>query len=627
MRLYSGTSEQFIQDTIHNQIADKLKATFFTYFGYNPNDAEVSSWRNSLRALSSVFEHSNLFDYGVILEYQLPQSSKRLDCLICGRDSFSRDNAVIIELKQWEKCEAASGANEVSTWVGGSKRDMLHPSAQVGQYKMYLQDYHTAFYDGQSSVILNACAYLHNYSLTLDDALLSKKFEHILKSFPLFSQDDFNRLGTFLTQKLSTGEGIDVLRRIENSKYRPSKQLMDHVASVIEGNKEYVLLDDQLVVYDRVFSSAKEGLVDRKKSVIIVEGGPGTGKSVIAMNLMADLLKEKYNTHYATGSRAFTSTIRERLGKRSAPQLRFFNSYANAQENEIDVLILDEAHRLWHKDQSRFTRKDQRSDLPIVEQIIHAAKVSVFFVDNLQIIRPNEVGSVSYIEEHALSMQAKVFKYKLEAQFRCKGSDAFVNWINNTLDIQRTDSAIWTGTEDFDFKIFETPEDLEISLMAKATQGKKARMAAGFCWNWSDPNPDGTLRPDVVIGNFKRPWNAKSGSWKLAKGIPIEKLWAHDPNGINQIGCVYTAMGFEFDYIGVIFGNDLIHDFDTQSWEGLPGNSKDTTAKKSGDRFTEFVKNTYRVLLTRGIEGCYVYFMDKDTERFFKSRMEKRIVR
>lgn len=626
MRLYSGTSEQFIQDTIHNQIADKLKATFFSYFGYNPNDAEVSSWRNSLRALSSVFEHSNLVDHGIVLEYQLPQSSKRLDCLICGRDSTSRDNAVIIELKQWEKCETSSGANEVSTWIGGSKRDRLHPSVQVGQYKMYLQDYHTAFYDGQSSVILNACSYLHNYSLTEEDVLLSAKFTKILESYPLFSQDDFDRFSLFLTQKLSSGEGIEVLRRIENSKYRPSKQLMDHVASIIEGNKEYVLLDEQLVVYDRVFSAVREGFVDRKKTVILVEGGPGTGKSVIAMNLMADLMKGKYNTHYATGSRAFTSTIREKLGKRSEPQLRFFNSYANAEENEIDVLILDEAHRLWHTDQSRFTRKDQRSDLPIVEQIIHAAKVSVFFVDNLQIIRPNEVGSASYIEEHARSMQAKVFRYKLDAQFRCKGSDAFVNWINNTLGIERTANAIWTGAENFDFKIFETPEDLEKALMAKANEGKKARLTAGFCWNWSDPNEDGTLNSDVVIGNFKRPWNAKSGRWKLGSGIPIEKLWAHDPNGVNQIGCVYTAMGFEFDYIGVIFGNDLIHDFDTQSWEGHPENSCDTTAKRSKDRYTDFVKNTYRVLLSRGIEGCYVFFMDKNTERFFKSRMEKRIV-
>ena len=623
MRLYSGSSQQFIEDTIHNQIADKLKVTFFDYFHYNPSDSEIISWQNSLRALSSVFEYSNLRDHGIILEYQLPQTSRRLDCLICGKDSSSRENAIIIELKQWQKCEESLGSGEVTTWLGGTRRPVLHPSVQVGQYKQYLQDYHTAFYDGESRVILNACSYLHNYPLDTGDVLFSQKFKDVLQSFPIFTKDEVDRLRSFLVKRLSLGEGIEVLKKIENSKFRPSKQLMEHVAKIIKGEPEFVLIDEQLVVFDMVLSAAKSGFVDGKKSVLIVEGGPGTGKSVIAINLMARLSEEHFNTHYATGSGAFTTTLREILGKRSSLQLRYFNSYGNAQENEIDVLIADEAHRLWHLNQSRFMRREQRTNTAIVEQIIRAAKVSVFFVDDLQIIRPNEVGSTRYIEEHAKYIGASVYKYKLEAQFRCKGSDAFVNWINNTLGIEKTANIIWTGNETFDFRIIENPIDLENAIREKAIAGKKARVAAGFCWTWSDPNPDGTLKPDIVIGDFKRPWNAKSGSTKLAGGIPMERLWAHDPNGVNQIGCIYTAQGFEFDYIGVIFGTDLMYNLDSQTWEGHPENSRDSTAKRTKDRFTEFAKNTYRVLLSRGIEGCYVHFLDKDTERFFKSRMEK----
>ncbi|MHB1709689.1 MAG: DUF2075 domain-containing protein [Thermoplasmataceae archaeon] len=623
MRLYSGTSDQFIDDTTHNLIADKLKAAFFNYFHYNPSLGEINSWENSLRAISLVFQRFGLLDHGVLLEYQLPSSSKRLDCLICGKDIEMKDNAVIIELKQWQECELSEGEGEVLTWLSGKKRNVLHPSVQVGQYKQYLQDYHSAFYEGGSPVNLNACAYLHNYSSKEGDVIFSKKFTEALAKYPLFLKTDVERLRDFLLKNLQRGGGKETLMRIEKSRYKPSDQLMEHVAEVINGLKEYTLLDEQKVVYDMILSAAKNGLEAKEKRVIIVEGGPGTGKSVIALNLMRKLSCDHFNTHYVTGSRAFTSTLRKILGKRNSLQLKYFNGYTTAQENEVDVLLADEAHRLWHLDKDRFKRKEELSDKPIVEQLIRASKVSVFFVDNLQIIRPNEVGSSSYIEEHATKCGTVVSKYKLDVQFRCKGSDAFVNWIDNTLGIERTANVIWTGEESFDFKIFKDPGDLEIALRKKAEEGKTARMTAGFCWKWSDPKEDGTLTDDVVIGDFKRPWNAKSGKNKLAHGIPVERLWALDPNGINQIGCIYTAQGFEFDYVGVIFGGDLFYNFDSQAWEGHPENSRDPIAKRSKGKFTEFVKNTYRVLLSRGIEGAYVCFLNRETEKFVRSRIDK----
>lgn len=626
MRLYSGTSSQFLEDTTYNKIADKLRNSFFQQFHYYPNDAEVNSWQNSLRAISMIFQYAKLVDHGIILEYQLPQTSKRLDCLICGKNDQLRDNAVIIELKQWQNAEPSDGLRELTTWVGGAKRDVLHPSVQVGQYKEYLQDYHSAFYEGEIPVDLYACSYLHNYPYNPRDEIYADKFKEYLSNFPLFTKDDVEKLSNFLLEKLSRGDGIEVLKRIDKSKFRPSKKLMEHIARVVDGLKEYTLLDEQLVVYDMVKNAVKDGYSDGKKTTLIIEGGPGTGKSVIAMNLMGDLSKEQYNTHYVTGSRAFTETIRSVLGHRSTLQVRHFNQYGKAEENEVDVIIADEAHRMWARDLSRFTRKEDRNSSPIVEQLISASKVTIFFVDNYQIVRPDEVGSTSYIEEHAKKMNTNVLKFRLEAQFRCQGSDAFINWVNNTLEVERTANIIWSSDEKFDFRIFETPQKLEEAIFSQARNGKTARMTAGFCWNWSQPNEDGNLPTDVMIGDFKRPWNAKSNvrGIKLAPNIPVEKLWAHDPNGINQIGCVYTAQGFEFDYVGVIFGPDLIYNLDEQTWEGHGENSKDPAARRSKDKYLELVKNTYRVLLSRGIEGCYVYFVDKNTERFFKSRMEKR---
>jgi phage repressor protein C with HTH and peptisase S24 domain len=128
---------------------------------------------------------------------------------------------------------------------------------------------------------------------------------------------------------------------------------------------------------------------------------------------------------------------------------------------------------------------------------------------------------------------------------------------------------------------------------------------------------------DVRIGEYRRPWNARPEARRLARGIPRAPLWAYDPNGIEQVGCVYTAQGFEFDYVGVIFGPDLRYNLDSQAWEGHRGDSKDNEVRRGGERFVDLVKNTYRVLLSRGLKGCYVHFMDKDTERFVRSRMEK----
>jgi len=622
MRLYSGSSEQFIEDTTQNQIAEKMKATFFDYFRSNPSPSEVMSWRNSLRAMSLVLMSSLLNDHGVLLEYQLPLTSKRLDFLICGKDSHAIDNAIIIELKQWEKCQVAEGENEVITYVGGGYREVLHPAAQVGQYKGYLQDTHTAFYDGTSPINLSACSYLHNYRFVPEDALFAEKYRKLIENCPVFTEDDVAKLKTFLTNRLTNGDGLSVLKRVEESKYRPSKKLMEHVGSVIKGIHEYVLLDEQLVVYDKVLNEARKGFHDKQKCALIIRGGPGTGKSVIAINLMADLSRENYKAHYATGSKAFTETLRKIIGTRGSIQFKYFNSYGQAEPNSVDVIISDEAHRIRKTSNSRYTRKDLRSVQPQIDELIRAAKVSVFFIDDDQIVRPDEIGSVSYIKDAALRHNCTLFEYELEAQFRCSGSDAFVNWINNTLGIKRTANILWEGNEQFDFQIVDTPQHLGEIILEKVKEGHTGRVTAGFCWPWSYPDENGYLLDDVVIGDFRRPWDAKHDAKKLAKGIPSASLWAYDPNGIGQVGCVYTAQGFEFDYIGVIFGPDLRYDPDKNNWVGHKESSEDSTVKRSKEQFVNLVKNTYRVLLTRGMKGCYVHFMDKETERFFRSRMD-----
>lgn len=622
MRLYSGTTKQFVEDSYRNQIAEKLKLSFFEQFRFNPSDSEVRSWQNSLRAISQTLEHTGLSDNGIILEYQLPLTSKRLDVLLTGKDDNNNENAIIIELKQWDKCANTTSPNEVITFIGGGMREVLHPSVQVGQYHIYLLDTHTVFYD-EDAINLSSCSYLHNYHSFEGDELNASKFNAWVTRFPVYTADDVLLLSSFIKEKIGNGQGMDILNKVEQSEYRPSKKLMDHVGNVIKGKKEYILLDEQLVAYDKVFTSAKEGFHNRKKTVVIIKGGPGTGKSVIALNLMADLSLEGFNTHYSTGSKAFTETLRKIVGPRGATQLKYFNSYIDAPFNSLDVLIADEAHRIRKTSNHRFMRADQKSNKLQIEELINTAKVPVFLIDDDQIVRPNEIGSVDLIKQYAKTLSCEIFEYELEAQFRCAGSNGFVNWINNTLGIKKTANVLWDQNELFDFKVFSSPQEVEDEIRKKAGDGLTARMTAGFCWEWSkNLKQDRTLIEDVRIGDYIRPWNAQHNATNLAPGIPKAHHWAYDDGGIDQIGCVYTAQGFEFDYVGVIFGLDLKYSMDKQQWEGFTENSYDHVVKRSGDKFIDLVKNTYRVLLSRGMKGCYVHFMDKDTELFFRSRME-----
>jgi len=624
MRLYSGMSEDFIRDTTRNRIAERLREAFFAYYRYQPGPSEVNSWRNSLRAMSDVLDIGSLHDHGILLEYQLPLSSKRIDCIVCGEDDRDRANAVIVELKQWDRCEHTDADKLVRCWVGGQTRDVLHPSVQVGQYRQYLEDTHGAFHEGSAPVRLSACTYLHNYVVGKGDPIISAKFTAAIEQDPLFDADGAEPLSSYLGSRLARGKGRTILQRVEESRFRPSRKLMDYVSTTIRSHSPWILLDEQLVVFERIRSTVKSGLFGRRKQVIIVRGGPGTGKSVLAINLMAELLRERRNAHYATGSKAFTETLWDIIGTRARATFKYFNSYGRAEFNEVDVLICDESHRIRETSAGRFTKAALRSSKAQVREILDAAKVAVFFIDDHQIVRPNEIGSTTHIRQHAEACNAAISEYELEVQFRCAGSDGFVNWIDNTLGVRRTANVIWDGTDGFDFRIVGSPEELETAIRARAKEGFTARVAAGFCWPWSDPRQDGTLVEDVVIGSFRRPWDAKPGASHLAPGIPTASLWATDPNGINQIGCVYNIQGFELDYIGVIWGKDLRYNLDDQTWVGDKTQSADSVVKRSMDRFVDLVKNTYRVLLSRGIKGCYVHFLDRDTERFVRSRMESR---
>ena len=345
MLLYQGTSKEFVSETTKNAIVDMLVSSFKKQMGYGPSEPERRSWQNSLRAMALVVSESGLKNHGVGIEYQLPGSSKRLDFMITGLSVDKRKEAVIVELKQWEKTEPGDG-DKVVTFVGQRERDVLHPSVQVGNYRQYLSDQLVALHEGQTSIRLSACSYLHNYSLEKEDPLFEEKFQAVVAKNPVFSKDDVDKLVEYLNGLIPLGDDGAVIDEVVRSKAKPSKKLLEEIHRVVKEDSRYVLLDEQIIAYNRIVAEVKRSAKTGEKAAVIIRGGPGTGKSVIALNVMGELSRLGHNTHYVTGSKAFTETIRKILGTRGAQQVKYFNSYMAAEAGSIDVMVCDEAHRI-----------------------------------------------------------------------------------------------------------------------------------------------------------------------------------------------------------------------------------------------------------------------------------------
>jgi len=281
--------------------------------------------------------------------------------------------------------------------------------------------------------------------------------------------------------------------------------------------------------------------------------------------------------------------------------------------------LADEAHRIRATSNHRFTKKHRKSERAQIDEIVDAAKVSVFFIDDHQGVRADEVGSTTLICETAVRHDARFETIDLRTQFRCAGSDEYIDWIDQLLEVRKTGVTTF-AKNNFDVTLYDSPKDLEASILRLQREGYGARLTAGYCWPWSDPDAAGNLIDDIVVGEFHRPWNAKPDAPKLAGGIPAAQFWASDPKGIGQVGCVYTAQSFEFDYAGVIWGPDLVIRGGT--WIGQTSGSRDHVVKtRSCARFTDIVKNAYRVLLTRGLRGCHVCILDAETRRYVAARL------
>ena len=621
MLVYEGIKSGFIDDVDLGIIADKIRNKYIEVVKKRPSVPEFNSWKNSMQYMRGVLSDSEIpNNTGIAIEYNIPPTGCRIDFMMSGYNK-DKSNVVIIELKQWDKATEVGemdGIYKVNTYTGGGMRDVNHPSYQAMTYANLIKDYNEAVQLKDINVV--PCAYLHNYYFEDDDTLKSNMYKEYTDKAPLFGHNDVVNLRNFIKRYIETGDDGNILYEIDHGRIRPSKMLQDSLRNMLKGNREFYMIDNQKIVYEYALRNAIDTVSRNEKNVMIVRGGPGTGKSVLAVNLLVELNNRNMTCFYVTKNAAPRSVYSSKLrGDFTQTYINHLfqgsGSFIDEERNKLDCLVVDEAHRLNAKS-GMFQNKGENQ----IKEIINAAKFSVFFIDENQKVTLKDIGSEDLIKKLANEAGAGIYTFDLDSQFRCNGSDGYIAWLDRVLDIKDTANFDIDGF-DYDFKVLDDPNEIRRLIEEKNKKNNKSRMVAGYCWNWISEGKNNSEIHDIEIPEFNF-----GMSWNLGNST----TWAIDPESVNEVGCIHTCQGLEFDYVGVIIGDDLryedghiVTDYTKRAKTDTSLNGIKKIANEQGEEVANkiadnIIKNTYRTLMTRGMKGCYVYCVDKGMQEYLK---------
>lgn len=615
MLVYQATKCEFMGDVENDVIVGRIKAAFEQRL-HRANPREVAAWNNSMQYMYKVLNEPAIpAACGVAIEFGVPYTSSRIDFLLTGHaegpSGVRTDAAVIVELKQWQALEAVPGQDAiVRTFVAGAHRSVSHPSYQAWSYARMIEDYNEAVRD--RIVDLAPCAYLHNYVVSDGyDPLFDPAYLEYLDSAPAFCSGDVVKLREFICGHISLGDDGRVLYEIESGRLRPSKSLQDALSSMLDGNQEFVMIDDQKVVFEQAVHLALEARNTARRHVLIVRGGPGTGKSVVAVNLLVRLTASDMVVQYVSKNsapRSVYSSLLQRGNRSKAYIANLFRGPGRFYEHTgapFDALVVDEAHRLNEKSGLYGNLGENQ-----IKEIIDASRFSVFFIDESQRVTIKDIGAVSDIKAIAGAAGASVHEAELSSQFRCNGSDGYLVWLDDLLGVRAAEEQV-TDLE-FDFRVFDEPNALYAAIAARNAVANKARVVAGYCWEWDSKQRANPHHHDIVMSEhgFARSWN-----------LGNTDTWALDAESVEQVGCIHTAQGLEFDYVGVIVGDDMrfvdgavVTDYTKRARSDASLRGIKALGRRDPERAAriadEVIRNTYRVLMTRGMKGCYVFCTD-----------------
>ncbi|GAA2411583.1 DUF2075 domain-containing protein [Streptomyces glaucosporus] len=609
--LFRASAETVAVMALDGSLFLRLTEQFVHMHGHRPGPSEARSWERSIPVLAAALNDAGLGGVEVILEYALPLNSKRVDAVLAGvHPATGEPSYVVVELKQWSQATPDED-DPTLCHVDAYARPVLNPVEQVRRYCEYVINFNGAVAEHPERV--SGVAYLHNATEFGVGGLREIETDDRGQLYTAGSRGEFI---DYLRARLSGGHpGARAADELLAGKTVPSRQLMSVAAQEVREREQFVLLDEQQVAYRVVLNAVRRAKQSDHKEVVVVTGGPGTGKSVIALSLLGELYRQGVPALHATGSQSFTKTMRKVAGarKREVQDLfKYFNSFMTAEKNSLDVLICDEAHRIRETSANRYTPAAHRTGRPQIEELIDVARVPVFLLDEHQVVRPGEMGTVAEIRAAAAAKGLACHVVPLDSQFRCGGSDAYLRWVVRLLGLEPGGPVVWEPDDRMQLLVADSPREMEAFLEERRARGYGARISAGYCWKWSpEPKPGDPLPADVVIGDWARPWNLRGD--RSVSGAPPAALWATDPAGFGQVGCVYTAQGFEYDWSGVIIGPDLVWRGDR--WITDRTASKDPVFKKSTPDadVDRLIRNTYKVLLTRGMVGTVVYSTDPET--------------
>ena len=622
MIVYNGNKRLFIDDVRNGEIADKIQAMLRQKGLWGGQEREFESWHNSMQFMRNIVDDSEIADdVQIAIEYNIPQTSKRVDFIIAGSDKEEKDHIVIIELKQWTKAEVVDDQMHYSvrTYVANDNRIVCHPSYQAYSYSRFLINYSQIIQNDQIDLV--PCAYLHNFRREFRSALSSEIYKEWYTAAPFFIRDETREFSAFVKKFIQKRSSRgDLLYLIENGRIRPTKSLQDALSSMVNGVPEFTLLDEQAVCFDMCMRTMTQCLIDNKKRTIVIQGGPGTGKSVLAVNLLMSMINKSLNAAYVTKNsaprQAFLSLLSGNQAHKLANIEYLFRSPFGLNKCTLgayDCLIVDEAHRLVKKMYGDWGGENQ------VKECINAARLTIFLLDEDQAVTKSDIGSVAEIKKWCDSLGSRLIMNqdtKLVSQFRCNGSDAYIQFIDGIL--QRNEETVAPDLPElnYDFQVFDNAVDMREALRVKNAVNNKARMVAGYCYDWNVKNGRGDV--DIVLpGGFQAKWN-----------LANDKIWAINPKSFEEVGCIHTAQGLEFDYVGVLIGKDLYYDNPSgrvlTNKLAISSDDRSSGIRSSSDQDARrLILNTYKTLLTRGQKGCYVYCEDDTLREYFKSFLRK----
>jgi len=440
-----------------------------------------------------------------------------------------------------------------------------------------------------------------------------------------FYSDMFKNIWNSL---ISNGIAQHSLEHISNSdlfKYSPYKTLST------DQRKNLMLIIDAL-------------LSENNKS-ILVEGGAGTGKTIIAIFLFKLILSSDEDFNYkefGEDENEFIQKIKKLRIKFPNPKMglviamgsfrktikKVFRNISGLNSNLVigpsdleyesyDILFVDESHRLrkrvnlgpYFKIYDRVCNKLKLDKLKTSELAwtqLRSNKV-LYFYDAKQSIKPSDVDAIDF---ENLKNSTNTINLKLYSQFRVKGGNGFVDFVNNLLDITFKDKEYKYNDPNYDLLLFENFSDFVDKLREKNEKYQLSRFIAGYAWPWiSQNNPEAY---DIEIENIKLKWNSTTTDY-INSDIKAQ-----------EVGCIHTTQGYDLNYAAIIFGSEIIYNPISKEIEIVKENYKDrngTATIKDKAVLKDYVINIYKTIMLRGILGCYIYVCDENLRNYFKKHI------